>query len=92
MGTLHTLCTEDELQPGQCGTFFADGRPIALFNVGGTFYALENECTHEGGPLGEGIVEGDHVYCPWHGAEFDVKTGAVLSAPADQPVEAFRVE
>jgi len=62
-----------------------------LFNVGGTFHAIENECTHEGGPLGQGLLRGDRVLCPWHGAEFDVTTGAVLSPPADYAVETFRV-
>ncbi len=69
----------------------ADGQSIALFNVGGSIYALENTCTHRGGPLSEGMLAGDVVTCPWHGAEFDIKTGAVLSPPAPRAVKSFPV-
>ena len=64
MGTLHKVCDAKDLQPGQCRAFSVEGRSIALFNVGGTFHAIENECTHEGGPLGEGLLRGDRVLCP----------------------------
>jgi len=59
----------------------APGRFIALFNVGGNFYALDNECPHEGGPLGEGDVDRGCVTCPWHGFRFDLSNGACLNAP-----------
>jgi 3-phenylpropionate/trans-cinnamate dioxygenase ferredoxin component len=55
---------------------------IALFNIEGNFFALENACTHEEGPLAEGDIEGHEVTCPWHGARFDIRTGEVLCAPA----------
>jgi nitrite reductase/ring-hydroxylating ferredoxin subunit len=51
------------------------GRPVALFNVDGTFYALSNVCIHRGGPLGQGLLEGQVVMCPWHAWTFDVATG-----------------
>jgi len=54
------------------------GKRIALFNVGGKFYAIDNACKHRGGPLGEGEVDGSTVICPWHGWEYDVTTGANL--------------
>src|SRR5207245_179427 len=60
----------------------AEGLSIALFNVEGSFYAIDNTCTHRGGPLGEGELKGDTVACPWHGAHFNVKTGAVTVPPA----------
>jgi nitrite reductase (NADH) small subunit/3-phenylpropionate/trans-cinnamate dioxygenase ferredoxin subunit len=91
VGKLHRVCDDRELQPGQGRAFWVEGRSIALFNVGGKFYAMENECTHEGGPLGDGLLRGERVLCPWHGAEFDVTTGAALSPPADFGVETFRV-
>ena len=91
MGTLCKVCDAKDLQPGQGRTVSVEGRSIALFNVGGEFYAIEDECTHEGGPLGGGVLRGNRVLCPWHGAEFDVTTGAVLSPPADYGVETFRV-
>jgi len=54
------------------------GKQIALFNVGGKFYAIDNACKHRGGPLGEGEVDGSTVICPWHGWEYDVTTGVNL--------------
>lgn len=71
-----------ELSPGSGKAVEADGRSIALFNVEGTFYAIDNTCTHRGGPLGEGELNGEIVTCPWHGANFNVKTGAVTRPPA----------
>lgn len=64
---------------------------LALFNLGGTFYALDNRCTHMGGPLGEGAVEANRVTCPWHGSVFDIATGNVIEPPARRPVATFRV-
>jgi nitrite reductase/ring-hydroxylating ferredoxin subunit len=59
----------------------AKGEPIALFNVAGKIYALCNTCPHQGGPLGEGYLDGTEVTCPWHAWVFDVKTGACQSVP-----------
>jgi nitrite reductase (NADH) small subunit len=58
------------------------GQAIALFNVGGTFYAIDNTCVHRGGPLGEGELAGTTVTCPWHQWEYDVKTGKCQNNPA----------
>ncbi len=60
----------------------AEGKALALFNVGGAFYALENACAHRGGPLGEGDLDGTVVVCPWHAWRWDVKTGANANNPA----------
>lgn len=70
----------------------ADGQKIALFNVGGQIYAIGDTCTHKGGPLSEGFVEGTEVQCPWHGAKFDLKTGQNLTPPAPGPVPSYTVE
>ena len=64
---------------------------IALFKVGGNYHAIENTCPHAGGPLAEGEFEGDAVTCPWHGSQFNVKTGAVLAPPANRGVKSFPV-
>ena len=64
----------------------AGGHRIAVFNVGGSYYAIENTCPHRGGPLAEGMVVGEEVICPWHGSRFNVKTGSVLTPPARQGV------
>ncbi|MCY4522186.1 MAG: non-heme iron oxygenase ferredoxin subunit [Caldilineaceae bacterium] len=59
---------------------------IALFNLGGEIHALEDMCTHDGGPLVEGdLIDGQEVQCPRHGARFDIRTGAALCMPAFQP-------
>jgi 3-phenylpropionate/trans-cinnamate dioxygenase ferredoxin subunit len=68
-----------------------DGEPVAVFNVGGTFYAIGAVCPHEGGPLEEGEVENGEVTCPWHGSVFDLKTGRVLTPPARKDVQAYDV-
>ena len=60
----------------------AAGKSIAVFNVGGTYYAIDNECPHRGGPLGEGDLDGSIAICPWHGWRWDVKTGANANNPA----------
>ncbi|MEM1282759.1 MAG: Rieske 2Fe-2S domain-containing protein [Chlamydiota bacterium] len=59
----------------------SDEREIALFNVEGTIYALENQCPHAGGPLAEGDVKDGIVTCPWHAWEFNLKTGMCINAP-----------
>ena len=64
-----------ELKPGESKVVVADGLELALFNVEGKFYATDSICPHQGGPLGEGILEGPLVTCPWHGWRFDVTTG-----------------
>jgi nitrite reductase/ring-hydroxylating ferredoxin subunit len=69
----------------------AAGLRIAVFNIGGSYYAIENTCPHRGGPLAEGIMAGEEVICPWHGSRFNVKTGSVLTPPARQSVKSFPV-
>ena len=69
----------------------AGGKTLALFNLGGTFYALDNRCTHMGGPLGEGTVETNQVTCPWHRSIFNITTGEVVGPPARRPVATFPV-
>ena len=81
-----------DLLPGIGKVVQADGRNIALFNVEGTFFAIDNTCTHRGGPLGEGKLSADTVECPWHGAHFNVKTGAVTRRPAPAGVRSFPVK
>ena len=70
----------------------ANGQSIALFNVDGALYAIDNTCTHVGGSLGEGDLIDDTVSCPWHGAQFNVKTGEVLSPPAGSGVRSYAVK
>lgn len=81
----------EEIPPGQGKTVEAGGFKIGLFNVGGVFYAMDNACTHAGGSLGEGFLDGDQVECPLHGARFDVKSGEALSAPAFEKAASYKV-
>lgn len=60
----------------------AGGRTLAVFNIDGTFYAIDNECSHRGGPLGDGDLDGKVVVCPWHAWRWDVTTGANVNNPA----------
>ncbi|HKD36197.1 MAG TPA: non-heme iron oxygenase ferredoxin subunit [Pirellulales bacterium] len=69
-----------------------DDRMIALFHVGGRFYAIDDICTHDGGPLAEGRLEGFAIACPRHGAKFDIRDGRVLSMPATKPTVAHEVK
>ena len=91
MGNIIEAATIDELEPGQAKLIEADGKDIALFNCDGEYFAIDNECTHVGGSLCEGEVEGSTVICPWHGAEFDIKSGTVLSPPAEENVNSYKV-
>ncbi len=68
-----------------------DERLVVVFHAAGHFYALDDVCTHDGGPLGEGELEGFSVACPRHGAKFDIRDGRVLSMPATQPTVAHEV-
>ncbi len=77
-----TVAKTDELQPGQSMVAEVGGNEIALFNVRGTVYALNNVCVHRGGPLGEGDLDGEVVTCPWHNWEYNVTTGACLTNPS----------
>jgi len=61
-----------DLAEGKCVTVTHGNHEIAVFNVGGTFYAINNQCPHAGGPLNEGFVEGTEVTCPWHAWSFDL--------------------
>jgi nitrite reductase/ring-hydroxylating ferredoxin subunit len=81
----------DEIPVGQAKLVEVNGNEIALFNVGGSFHAIDNTCTHVGGPLCEGEIEGAQVTCPWHGGVFDVTTGEVLGPPPGRGVNRYNV-
>ena len=69
-----------------------EGEMVAVFHVGGTFYALDDVCTHDGGPLADGELRDHKIACPRHGAKFDIRTGAALSMPAVRPTRAHEVK
>ncbi len=76
MATFVKVCKTGDVPAGAGKTVEVNGKPIAVFNVGGSFYAISDTCAHRGGPLGEGELDGKIVSCPWHGWRYDVTTGA----------------
>ena len=80
-----------DVPPGSTKLIEVEGKEIALFNANGVLFALDNICTHAGGPLAEGTVEGREVECPWHGARFDLKSGASSSPLAPDGVQPYPV-
>ncbi len=68
-----------------------EGKRIAVFNLNGEFYAIDDRCTHRGGPLSEGSIEGEEVICPLHGAHFSIKSGEATAPPAPQGVTRYAV-
>ena len=89
MGEFIKVAKADEIAPGRAKCVELADREIALFNIDGSFYAIDNTCAHVGGPLSEGDLDGTRVTCPWHGAVFDVTTGAVLGPPAGENVARY---
>ena len=91
MGTLIKVATAATLPPGKAACCEVRGQRIAVFNVEGTIYAINDVCPHSGGPLSEGHVRDGAVSCPWHGAAFSLATGMVQSPPARQGVRSYKV-
>ena len=77
-----TVAKLEDLDPGMCRSVELKNLGLALFNVEGEIYALDNTCPHAGGPLGEGTLEDEVVTCPWHGWKFNVRTGQRLKNPS----------
>ena len=86
-----TVATTDEVQPGDRIVVEVGRRWVAIFNVDGEYYAIDDVCTHDDGPLAEGELYGCIIECPRHGATFDVRDGKVLTAPALRDVQAYHV-
>jgi 3-phenylpropionate/trans-cinnamate dioxygenase ferredoxin subunit len=87
-----TVASTSDIAPGKVRSCLVDGRKIAVCNVDGTFYAIDDVCTHDGGELDQGELDGDQIECPRHGARFDVKTGRALTLPAVVPVKSYPVQ
>lgn len=85
------VATRADIPPGTHKIVEVDGIEVVVVNLDGAFYAMENVCTHDGGPLGEGKLEGCQLICPRHGARFDVRTGAALTMPAVEPAPTYEV-
>ncbi len=70
-----------DVPPGSSKAVSVSGKSVALYNVGGMYYATDNTCVHRGGPLGEGVLDGEVITCPWHGWQYDVKDGQCQNNP-----------
>ena len=79
MATFVKACAVSDVAPGTGKTVTVNGKDVALFNVEGAFHAIDNECPHRGGPLGEGELEGCIVTCPWHAWQYDVTNGESIT-------------
>jgi nitrite reductase/ring-hydroxylating ferredoxin subunit len=88
------VCPLEEFADGERRVVYLSGQQVALFNVDGNLYALSNRCSHARGPLSEGSIEAENctVTCPWHYAQYDLKTGRVVDGVASAPVPTYLVE
>ena len=85
------VASTDEFATGTRRVVNVDGISLAIFNLGGEYFAIQDVCPHDGGELAKGKLEGEVIICPRHGARFSIKTGAVLSPPAYDSITTFLV-
>jgi len=85
------VCAVDQLPPGAHKRVDVDDVMVAVFNIEGEYLAIEDACSHDGGELACGLLEGEVIICPRHGSRFNLRTGAVLSAPAYEDIPVFPV-
>lgn len=87
-----SVATKADIEPGEVFVAEVEGQRLAVCNVDGEFYAIEDACTHDGSSFDQTDLEGPEIFCPRHGAVFDVTTGEVLGAPATVPVATFPIQ
>jgi nitrite reductase/ring-hydroxylating ferredoxin subunit len=81
-----------EIPSGRIKLVDVHGDRVAVANVEGSFYAFSDECTHDGGPLSDGDLEGEIVTCPWHFSRFNVRTGEIVESPAEEVVAVYEIK
>ncbi len=86
------VCAENALADNENIIVDVDGTDVAIFKLDGKFYAIEDVCTHDGAEIASGVLEGNEIVCPRHGARFCVKTGEVKCAPAYENIETFPIQ
>jgi len=91
MGTLTKVAEKKDIPAGSAKAVEVNGKQIAIFNINEKYYAIDDACTHVGGSLAEGSVEGNEVTCPLHGATFDITNGKVTGDPAEDDVKGYKV-
>ena len=92
MADFQKVAQVDEIAPGESKLCTVGGQKIVVANIDGEFCAYFDECTHDGGPLSEGELEGDVVTCPWHFSKFNVRTGEIVESPAEEEIPVFEVK
>jgi 3-phenylpropionate/trans-cinnamate dioxygenase ferredoxin subunit len=88
---VHRIASASDVPPGTTRRVVVEGQEILICNVDGKYFAIEDVCTHDGGPLDQGDLEGACIVCPRHGATFDVRTGAALTLPAVVPLLTYAI-
>ncbi len=91
MSQIVRVASVSDIPPGEAKSFDVGKHTIAVFNLDGKLYAIDEYCPHAGGPLSEGYVSGDEVECPWHNAAFKIKTGECTSPPSPTGVSCYMV-
>lgn len=91
MSDWQDVIAESALAEGENTVVYVDGTDVAIFKIDGQCYAIADVCSHDGGEIASGTVEGDEIVCPRHGARFCIKTGAVTAAPAYEDIDCFPV-
>jgi 3-phenylpropionate/trans-cinnamate dioxygenase ferredoxin subunit len=91
MTTWQPVARAKDIPPEKVAVFHIGDHDVALCNVNGRFYAIDDLCTHDGGSLDQGELDGDEIECPRHGARFDVRSGAATQMPAFEPVDTHAV-
>src|SRR5689334_16733173 len=86
------VANTNDIQSSRMRAFQINGLEVCIANVDGKYYAINNICTHEGGPLADGRIDGYEVECPWHSSKFDVRTGQVIQPPASEPEPVYEVK
>ena len=92
MGVWHKIAHVGDIKPNSGVQITIEDKVLAIFHVDGKYFAIDDACTHVGGNLSEGSLEGNVVTCPWHGATFDVTCGKVLSDPASEDVNSYKIK
>jgi nitrite reductase (NADH) small subunit/3-phenylpropionate/trans-cinnamate dioxygenase ferredoxin subunit len=92
MGEFTRVASTNDIPPGEMIVVEVGGEEVVIANVGGEFYAFGNSCTHKGGPLGEGILTGEIVECPFHAGRFNVRTGEAAAPPPTDAVQTYHVK
>ncbi|MFQ5933055.1 MAG: Rieske (2Fe-2S) protein [Dehalococcoidia bacterium] len=92
MAEFVTVAQTSDVPEGEMLLVELDDEGIAIANVEGNYYAFSAECTHAGGPLDEGDLDGETLTCPWHGGQYDVKTGRVIGPPPQEDIPTYQVK